>query len=157
MSFQEQAQIALKQSGGRLTEQRNLVIRLLANSRQQIDAESLYFLAHQEDASISLATVYRTLNALADAGVIHRRYLSPEHNRQYFERLPDEQVLHISCRECQKSIAMTTKLIADLKQEIYTHLNWEEVNVCSCLSGICDECYSKSIQSKISNMQLFGD
>lgn len=143
MSFEQQAQDALKQAGGRLTEQRQLVIRLLANSSQQIDAESLYMLAYQEDESISLATVYRTLNALADADVLHRRYLSPDHNRQYFERAPDEQVLTINCRECQKNMPVSSDLITKLKQTLLIDYGWQEISICSCMSGICDDCAEK--------------
>lgn len=147
MSFQIQAQEALKQSGGRLTDQRQLIIRLLDNSSEYVDAESLYLLAHEQDAGISLATVYRTLNALADAGVLQRRYLSPDHSRQYFERIPDEQVLHITCRECQQSIPINSDLIVALKQDIIANHHWHEVNVCSCLSGLCDDCYNKMLSN----------
>jgi Fur family ferric uptake transcriptional regulator len=143
MSFAERAQNALKQAGGRITDQRNLIIHLLANSTHQIDAESLYILAHQEDASMSLATVYRTLNALADAGIIQRRYLSPEHNRQYFERMPDDHVLYITCRNCHRSFPIETDLIAKLKEQLDTHYSWHNVNVCSCISGLCAECSAK--------------
>lgn len=145
MSFEVQALNALKQIGGRLTDQRRLIIHLLANSTNQIDAESLFVLAHQEDASISLATVYRTLNALADADVIQRRYLSPEHNRQYFERMPDDSVLYITCRKCQRSFPIETDLITKLKTEIAIQHQWHDVNICSCMSGLCADCRAEAV------------
>lgn len=148
MIFELKAQEALKQAGGRITEQRNLVIRLLGNSDHKIDAESLFLLAHQEDENISLATVYRTLNALADADVIQRRYLSPDHTRQYFERVADESSLHITCRECQASIPIETTLITKLRQELLTQYKWHDVTVCSCMSGLCEDCYKKSISDE---------
>jgi Fur family transcriptional regulator, ferric uptake regulator len=144
MTFEAQAQTALKQIGGRLTKQRKLIIHLLTNSTQQIDAESLFLLAHQADASISLATVYRTLNALADADVIQRRYLSPEHNRQYFERMPNDSVLYITCRKCQHSFPIDTELITQLKTQLIVQHKWHDVNICSCVSGLCADCHDKA-------------
>jgi Fur family ferric uptake transcriptional regulator len=148
MNFELQAQVALKQAGGRITDQRKLIIHLLANSTQQIDAESLFVLAHQADESISLATVYRTLNALADADVIQQRYLSPEHNRQYFERVQDDDVLYITCRNCQRSFPIETPLIAQLKQELAVQDKWHDVTVCSCMSGLCAECYAEVVKTQ---------
>jgi Fe2+ or Zn2+ uptake regulation protein len=117
---------------------------LLASSTQQIDAESLFVLAHEEDASISLATVYRTLNTLADADIIQRRYLSPEHNRRYFERIPDDYVLYITCRQCQCSFPIKTGFIAQLKAELVAKYAWHDVNICSCISGLCAHCHAKT-------------
>ena len=148
MNFEAQAQAALKQTGGRLTDQRKLIIHLLANSTRQIDAESLFVLAHQADASISLATVYRTLHTLADADVIQRRYLSPEHHRQYFERMPDDSVLYITCRKCLRSFPIETELIAQLKTEVLVQYNWQNVNICSCISGLCADCHAETIANE---------
>ena len=148
MTFETQALNTLKKMGGRLTDQRKLIIHLLANSTRQIDAESLFVLAHQQDTSISLATVYRTLNTLADADILQRRYLAPDHNRQYFERMPDASVLTITCRNCQRSFPIETDLIAKLKQELAIQQQWHDVNVCACISGLCADCHTEAIASE---------
>lgn len=143
MAFRDQALDALKTYGGRMTAQRWALIDLLDASDSQIDAESLYELAHQQDASISLATVYRTLNTLADAGVIQRRYLSPDHDRQYFERMPDESTYFLTCRECRRTISFQTDLIQRLKIELASAYGWHALNICVCSDGICPECSAK--------------
>ena len=61
MSFSEKAADAIRQSGGRMTAQRQQIIDLLENASQRLDAEALYDQARRNDPSISLATVYRTL------------------------------------------------------------------------------------------------
>src|SRR5690606_9629097 len=97
-TFTEQAQEALRQTGGRMTAQRRLIIELLAQTDTQFDAETFYEQAREADRRISLATVYRTLNTLADAGMLQRRYISPEHSRQFFERVPDDTVYFFTVR-----------------------------------------------------------
>ncbi|GLQ20645.1 Fur family transcriptional regulator [Algimonas porphyrae] len=56
--------------GLRLTEQRRVIAKVLANSDDHPDAEELYARASKIDSRISLATVYRTVRLFSDSGII---------------------------------------------------------------------------------------
>jgi len=84
--FSEKASAAIRNAGGRMTEQRRLVIEALENSRGQLDVEALYHLAHRADPSLSLATVYRTLGILEASNLVEGHYQSRYHERRYYER-----------------------------------------------------------------------
>lgn len=62
----------LKEKGFRLTEQRKLIVKVLANEDYSCCKE-VYFLAHKEDSTIGIATVYRMINVLEDIGAISRK------------------------------------------------------------------------------------
>ena len=59
-------------AGIRITAQRALIIETLIVSDDHPDADLVYRRAVERDQSISLPTVYRTLNLLEDAGIIKK-------------------------------------------------------------------------------------
>ncbi len=64
----------LKEKGLRLTEQRKLIVDIIANEQYSCSKE-IYILAHQRDESIGIATVYRMLNILEEIGAVSRKNL----------------------------------------------------------------------------------
>ncbi|MBE5945466.1 MAG: Fur family transcriptional regulator [Lachnospiraceae bacterium] len=62
----------VKENGLRLTEQRKLIVDIIANEEYSCCKE-VYFLAHKRDSSIGIATVYRMINVLEDIGAISRK------------------------------------------------------------------------------------
>lgn len=58
--------------GLRMTEQRRIIARVLEASRDHPDAEVLYARASALDPKISLATVYRTVKLLDEAGILDK-------------------------------------------------------------------------------------
>lgn len=62
----------LRDAGMRVTHQRRTIILTLAQSLDHPSAEDVFARAKGVDTSVSFATVYRTLGALADAGIVQR-------------------------------------------------------------------------------------
>ncbi|MBE5945257.1 MAG: Fur family transcriptional regulator [Lachnospiraceae bacterium] len=62
----------LKENGLRLTQQRRLIVDIIANEEYSCCKE-IYFLAHKKDSSIGVATVYRMINVLEEIGAISRK------------------------------------------------------------------------------------
>ena len=60
------------ESGMRLTEQRRLIIEEIAKATDHPDVETLYQRLNKKDNNISLATVYRAVTALEQAGLLER-------------------------------------------------------------------------------------
>jgi Fur family peroxide stress response transcriptional regulator len=63
---------ALRAGGRRLTQQRLEVVREIAGTDEHPDAETIYHRVRERVPTISLDTVYRSLAALADLGLIRR-------------------------------------------------------------------------------------
>ena len=59
--------------GLKMTGQRRVIARVLAEATDHPDVEELYRRAVQLDARISIATVYRTVRLFEEKGILHRR------------------------------------------------------------------------------------
>lgn len=136
----------IRASGGRLTGQRQLIIELLAGATERVDAEGLYQLAQQQDETINLATVYRTLNTLEAKGLIREQYISPDHERKYYTLAAE--TYYLTCRKCHKVIAFTSDVIDTLRQQLETNLQVKTFNICMCVDGLCPECQAKERAQK---------
>lgn len=60
------------EKGLKMTDQRRVISRVLSAATDHPDVEQVYRRAADIDAKISIATVYRTVRLLEDAGVIER-------------------------------------------------------------------------------------
>lgn len=69
---------ALRADGVRITRQRTALLRVLAEARDHPDANELHRRAREIDDSVSLSTVYRTLSALEEQGVVQRHTFEGE-------------------------------------------------------------------------------
>ena len=146
MTFQQQAKEAIRASGGRITPQRELLLDLLANTDEDIDADHLYRLAGEHDPTISLPTIYRTLNTLESARVIASHYVSREHERKVYRVSGADGTFHFTCRRCGRVTAVKSALIDQLKQELSTQLDAEILTMCMCAGGLCADCRERSQQ-----------
>lgn len=145
MTFQQQAKDAIRASGGRITPQRELLLDLLAGAAGDLDAETLHRLASQQDPSISLPTVYRTLNTLEAAEVLTAHYVSSDHERRtYRVSMAGESVFHFTCRRCGKTTAFQSATIDQVQQELSTRLGAHVTAMCLCASGLCAACLKES-------------
>jgi ferrous iron transport protein A len=141
MAFLDRASEAIRAAGGRMTEQRQTLITLLANTSERIDAETLHRRAQERDPQINLATVYRTLDMLEAAQLIRAQFISPDHSRKYFTLAVEPY--HFTCRRCHRVIAFASDLVELLKQNLETDLHVQAFNACVCVEGLCPECQAK--------------
>ena len=121
---------------------------MVAPVEGELDVETLYQLAHTRDSSISIATVYRTLNMLEAAKLVQHRYRSRDHERRYYERISTEPVYHFTCHDCHKVIAFHSALVEDFEQRLAAELGLDVINACVCLDGLCTDCREKAKQSQ---------
>lgn len=133
---------AFRAAGRRLTTQRRLILDVLRQSDEHLDAEALYDRARSYDPDISLATVYRTLAVLKEMGLVEEHRLGEEHG--HYEAVRDEPHYHFTCLGCGKVIEFDTPLVAQAEQELSKR---EGVHVTSAhlhLSGHCAQCQNQS-------------
>ena len=135
----KQAQQALRRSGMRLTPQRRTILEVLDASGSHLDAEALYYQAKARDPNISLATVYRTLAALKQIGLVQQRHLTPDDQRGYYE-MASQQHYHFTCLRCGRVIEFDTPLIAQIQQELAEEMGVEVLQARLYLQGYCAVC-----------------
>lgn len=77
----------------KMTGQRRLIARILSESRDHPDVEELYARAVQQDANVSIATVYRTVRLFEEAGIIEKHDFGD--GRARYEEASDEHHDHL--------------------------------------------------------------
>ena len=81
----------LRNYGRWLTPQRRLIIEILDNTNDHLDAEEVFSRARQKDSRLNLATVYRTLGVLKEMDLVDQRYFARDHKREHY---------HFTCVSC---------------------------------------------------------
>lgn len=86
-----------KKAGVRLSHQRMVVFRAVAESNEHPDVESVYLAVRKHIPTVSLDTVYRTLWLLRDLGMI--KTLGPPREKVRFDANMSKHH-HFVCSEC---------------------------------------------------------
>ena len=115
-SLSERLEDTLRSSGRRLTPQRRLIVRMLAEGGGHLDADELYARVKARDRSVSLATVYRTLAILRGIGLVEEHRLGKGHS--HYEAMRDEPHYHFTCLHCGAVIEFATPMILQIEQEL---------------------------------------
>jgi Fur family ferric uptake transcriptional regulator len=114
--------------GMRMTEQRRVIARVLADSADHPDVEELYRRCAEVDKNISISTVYRTVKLFEDSGIIERHDF--REGRARYEQIPEShhdhrtgQVIEFQSEEIEKLQAEVARKLGyklvDHRLELY--------------------------------------
>ena len=111
------------EKGLKMTDQRRVISRVLSAATDHPDVEQVYRRAADIDSKISIATVYRTVRLLEDAGVIER--LDFGDGRARFEESRDEHHHHLINVQTGEVIEFNSDELEAVKQRIARELGFE--------------------------------
>jgi Fur family ferric uptake transcriptional regulator len=127
--------------GHSMTAQRQLLLELLRDADEHIDAKELYRRASARDQSIGPATVYRSLNLFKELGMVDEVRLGKVCCYYEIKQSPEHQ--HLVCQGCGKIIEFQNphfqKLIEAVRHEHGFNVTKAELH----LEGYCPECEKK--------------
>ncbi len=109
-----------------MTEPRRVIARVLSTATDHPDAEELHRRANAEDASISLATVYRTVKLFEDAGIIQAHDFRD--GRARYEEVPDEHHDHLINVKTGEVVEFHSDEIEELQEIIARKLGFRLVD-----------------------------
>ncbi|HYV71357.1 MAG TPA: Fur family transcriptional regulator [Pseudolabrys sp.] len=112
--------------GMRMTEQRRVIARVLANSDDHPDVEELYRRCVKVDDRISISTVYRTMRLFEDAGIIERHDFRD--GRARYETSPDIHHDHLINLRNGEVIEFQSEEIERLQAEVARKLGYRLVD-----------------------------
>ena len=131
----------IQMQGHFLTNQRQLLLKLMRDAEGHIDAKELYRRASAKDESISPATVYRTLNLFKELGLVDEMRLGKV--RCYYEVRQSSEHQHLVCKGCGKVMEIQNpyfnKLVGAVRREHGFRVTKAELY----LEGYCPECEDK--------------
>jgi len=112
--------------GMRMTEQRRIIARVLAESDDHPDVEELYRRCAKVDDKISISTVYRTVKLFEDAGIIERHDFRD--GRARYEQLPESHHDHLIDLRSGDVIEFQSEEIERLQREVARRLGYRLVD-----------------------------
>jgi Fe2+ or Zn2+ uptake regulation protein len=125
----------------RLTRQRAAVLRVL-DGGGHLSAEAVHARVRSELTSISLGTIYRTLEILRDLGLV--QVFSFEGGAARYETALDKH-FHLMCSQCRELLNVQAGGVAEIAGEIATRHGYSDVDWSLTVVGRCLGCSEKAL------------
>lgn len=125
------------------TKNQKLILSLLEKINTEISAQEIHFNLRQQGSSTGLATVYRTLKALHQEGLIQER-VSPTGESLYSVIKHEHHPHHLNCVSCGESIALNDCPIDEQLHQWCESQNFTVYYHTLEFFGLCDRCQQDS-------------
>jgi Fur family transcriptional regulator, ferric uptake regulator len=112
--------------GLRITDQRRTIAKILSESEDHPDVETLHQRAAAIDPRISIATVYRTVRLFEEAGILERHEFGDGRSR--YEAVTDEHHDHLIDVETGKVVEFVDEELEALQKRIAERLGFRLVD-----------------------------
>jgi Fur family transcriptional regulator, ferric uptake regulator len=133
---------ALRQRGVRITPQREMILDALAHGSGHMTAEEIYAQVKEHTRVINIATVYRTLDMLVEAGLASRANLWD--GRLVYATSLHGPHLHLVCRSCGSTVdadsGLLSPFVEQVKDQYHFLADWQHLS----LQGTCQDCQDKT-------------
>ncbi len=124
----------------RMTNQREIILRELKKSKRHLAADELYDIVKKVMPRISLATVYRNLEILSEAGLIGKLEISGRQKRFDFD-VSDHD--HIYCVVCHRVDNLNIENKNVDSEKLGAGAGYSITGYRLEIIGICPECQKK--------------
>ena len=137
----------LLSKGLRKTAQRDAIIEAAFSTTEHYTAEDLLVMARKLEASVSRATVYRTLPLLVESGLLREMDFGKEHKFYDPNYIEHPSHNHLICVDCNKIVEFEDRNIETLENCITKRLGFSPANKIVRIEATCDELKAKGICS----------
>ena len=137
-SLLDEVRARLNARGERMTKPRLAVLGVLVEDGRHLSAEEVVSAVAERDPAVHRATVYRTLDALADLGVVQHVHLS--HGATAYHLVRDSSHLHLQCTRCRSIQDVPLDALAAVAGSIASRYGFEVDVGHVALSGTCAGC-----------------
>lgn len=129
----------LNARGERMTRPRQAVLAVLTDDRRHLCAEEIVALVAERDASVHRASVYRTLEALTQLGVVQHVHVG--HGPTVYHLIDgDHGHLHLQCASCGAISDAPSALLRGVADELDQTYDFALDLGHVALSGLCSAC-----------------
>ena len=128
----------LKRHGYKLTPQRRAVIQTITHSQDYLTPATIYQKVHQDSPNIGLVTIYRTIDILAELGLICELHAGGI-CRSYTISAPEHHH-HLICSDCGVVIDFTGHDLSELEQSLSKRSGFRIDSHLLEFAGLCQAC-----------------
>lgn len=132
----------LKARNLRVTPERLTVLQSVMNQQGHFDAEELLETLRRSNRPVSRATLYRTLDHLAEAGLVKRHHFREGHAsfESAFERAHHD---HMVCERCGTVLEFVSEEIEALQEQVCAEHGFRPLGHVHQIFGICRACQTE--------------
>lgn len=128
----------------RITPQRRVLVEILEEAEDHIDAETLFRRGHRRNPKIHRATVYRTLSILKRLGLVDELDLMHVSGEQHFYEIrPSLFHIHLVCRSCGGVEEPGGAFWQQLKKRVEKETGFTPKEIRLEMSGRCARCQGR--------------
>jgi Fur family transcriptional regulator, ferric uptake regulator len=121
----EAFQAHIESIGLRNTKQRRAILEAVMELGPHVDAETITQQARKIDTTIGLATVYRTLQLMTEAGLVVERQFGRERSQFELSDGSDEHHDHLICNQCGEIVEFMNEEIETLQEKVAAQLGFK--------------------------------
>ena len=125
-------------AGVRPTRQRRAITAAMESFEDFRSAQEIHALMSQRGDQVGLSTVYRTLQALADAGDIDS--LRTESGESIYRRCSTTHHHHLVCRSCGATVEVEGPAVETWTRSVAAAHGYRDVSHTLEIFGTCGEC-----------------
>ena len=125
----------------RPTRQQSAVVEALTRSEEFLSAQDLHAQLRGKGAKVGLATVYRTLTALAAAGEIDM--LRTDEGEAVYRQCSTGHHHHLVCRHCGRTVEIEGPAVERWADGVGAEHGFTDVSHTLEVFGTCAECSSQ--------------
>jgi len=127
----------LRARGFRMTPQRMAILHVLHHEGTHLSPADVYRKARKEMPGLTEPTVYRTLEFLAENGLVHP---SQSGNGHLTYEIAGEDHHHMVCRICGSEIEVEHTLLESLYRKLETASGYRSIDSHVTFFGVCPKC-----------------
>lgn len=131
--------VILRDGGYRLTQQRRAILKVIIRRQDHLTPAEIHKEVCEECPGIGLVTIYRTLDVLAEMGLICEVHAKGS-CRSYLFRRPSEHHHHMICADCGKVIDFVNCDLNELEQRLAQETGFRTEGHLLEFFGCCLEC-----------------
>lgn len=122
------------------TRSQERILNLLKNIKHSISAQDIYVELRNDNQSIGLATVYRSLEALKLEGLVQARTLA---NGEAIYSLVQQDKHYLTCLQCGISIPIHQCPVHELERQLQTSHQFKVFYHTLEFFGLCNQCQGR--------------
>lgn len=129
----------IRSRGGRITRARLAVLQSIVDAKEHVTADDIFAKVSNTNPDVHLSTVYRTLDALEEIGIVEHVHLG--HGRATYH-LEDNVHQHLVCENCGIAVEAPSDLTKRLETELEARLGFHTRAHHFSIIGLCSACFS---------------
>lgn len=142
-----ECEVRLKNSGLKTTKSRKAILAILIRSNQPMAAEEIFLALKEEQLTINLSTVYRTLESLVNKDLVSKISIMDD-DRMLFEYNQLGHRHYLVCVTCKKIVTVQNCPLGSYERTLERETHFNIIGHKLYLYGYCEDCQRRGNDNK---------